>query len=344
MSIQDSYTLRVLLVLFLAFTGCQSPDSESESTPEQAIPDGPFLGQTPPGMEPQLFAPGIVSTGKYERDVAMTPDGSEFYFGLITGGFTTIVGTRRIGDRWTEPEVPAFASNPQFFDLEPHISPDGQRFFFLSSRPPAGKEASPGWVHQNIWVVDREGDGWGEPYDLGPPINTDDNEYFPSATKDGTLYFSRSVPGDGTSYIFRSRRVEGEFTEPEKLPPEVNSVAMQANAFIAPDESFLIVCVMGREDNIGPVDYYISFRDASDSWVRPINMGEAFNSADSRASSAYLSPDGRYLFFASSRRTEEWAGLSSLTHRDLVQAHQRPGNGSSDIYWVDVSILRELRP
>jgi hypothetical protein len=33
---------------------------------------GPYLGQKPPGMKPEIFAPGIVSTGMYERDMAVT--------------------------------------------------------------------------------------------------------------------------------------------------------------------------------------------------------------------------------------------------------------------------------
>ena len=41
---------------------------------------GNYLGQELPGMTPRLFAPGIVSTGLSERDMAITPDGDEIYF------------------------------------------------------------------------------------------------------------------------------------------------------------------------------------------------------------------------------------------------------------------------
>ena len=41
---------------------------------------GPLLGQEPPGDEPALFAPGIVSTMCTDRDLTMTPDGSEIAF------------------------------------------------------------------------------------------------------------------------------------------------------------------------------------------------------------------------------------------------------------------------
>ena len=41
---------------------------------------GPFLGQDPPGLQPEVFAPGVISTGLAERDVAISPDGRYFLF------------------------------------------------------------------------------------------------------------------------------------------------------------------------------------------------------------------------------------------------------------------------
>ena len=41
---------------------------------------GPYLGQKPPGMEPEIFAPGIISTEKSEINSVFSPDGNEFYF------------------------------------------------------------------------------------------------------------------------------------------------------------------------------------------------------------------------------------------------------------------------
>ncbi|MBE0664402.1 MAG: hypothetical protein IH584_01170 [Candidatus Aminicenantes bacterium] len=36
---------------------------------------GPYLGQKPPGTTPELFAPGIVSTGLNELNSVFSPDG-----------------------------------------------------------------------------------------------------------------------------------------------------------------------------------------------------------------------------------------------------------------------------
>ena len=73
----------IVCLLSLALTACAP--SGPVGTGDVAAPSfptlrGPYLGQELPGLEPRLFAPGMVSTGLATRDVAMTPDGNELYF------------------------------------------------------------------------------------------------------------------------------------------------------------------------------------------------------------------------------------------------------------------------
>ena len=335
------------LICVLCLTGvacapmCSDDPADSSSTnfPELR---GPYLGQEMPGLEPRLFAPGVVSTGLATRDVAMTPDGDELYFSVTVGARTMIMVTRMEDGVWTEPEVAPFSG--RYMDIEPSISPDGERFFFLSTRPQPGQEEKPGWVYQDIWAMDREGDGWGEPYNLGQPVNSDAPEYFPSVTADGTLYFTREG-ADRVSATYRSRLVDGVYAEPEKLGPEVNCGRNRFNVFVVPDESFAIVPAMGREDSLGGVDYYVVFRSDDDLWSEPVNLGEAVNQPEGREWSASLSPDGKYLFFMSSRTTTE-AGLplTGSTINKLLGISIQPGQGSSDIWWVSAEVIEKLRP
>jgi hypothetical protein len=319
---------------------CDDPEcSVASGFPELR---GPYLGQEPPGLEPEIFAPGIVSTGLPTRDLAMTPDGTELYFAVSLGGRTMIMETHQVDGVWTEPAVAPFSGHS--LDIEPAISPDGQRFFFLSTRPQPGQEEKPGWVYQDIWVMDREGEVWGEPYNLGPPVNSDAPEYFPSLTNDGTLYFTREGE-DRVSATWRSRFVEGAYAEPEMLGPEVNCGSNRFNVFVAPDESFAIVPTLGREDVIGGVDYYVVFRSDDDTWSEPINLGPAINQPEGREWSASLSPDGKYLFFMSSRAYgETTVPLASKSITELLRLSTEPGWGSSDIWWVSAEIIEKLRP
>jgi len=305
---------------------------------------GPYLGQTPPGPKPQIFAPGIVSTGMYERDLAMTPDGQEIYFGVTSPSFSysVIMVTKQVDGHWTAPEVAPFSGNPDHQDLEPFITPDGKRLLFLSTRPTNPEEET---GNEDIWVVDRNGDGWGEPYNLGPPVNTENGEFFPSVTRDGTLYFSRTYREDQRNVVCRARWENGSFAEPEELPAEVNSGRAQYNAFIAPDESYIVLGVYGRDDSFGHTDYYVSFRNPDDTWIGPVNLGDQVNTAGGREYSPYVSPDGRYFFFMSSRMAEtDGSPTPRWTYARLKEEHGLPGNGNADIYWMDASFIEELRP
>jgi hypothetical protein len=339
------HTVLLSVVVCLSGCGASTEPSSSEAYRSADTPglSGPYLGQQAPGVEPQIFAPGLISTGLAERDVAMTPNGEELYYTSVLGAdfdFSAILVTRRVDGIWIEPEVASFSG--QFKDLEPAISPDGEQFFFVSYRPVAGS-AEPA-EDEDIWMMRRQGEKWSEPQRLSEPVNTGQPEFFPSVTRDGTLYFTRRSE-DRTEAIFRSRWLEGAYGPAERLGPEVNAAPTQFNAYIDPDERYLIVCSWGREDSLGGVDYYIVFRDQGDTWTGPFNLGDRINTATGQEWSPYVSPDGKYFFFMSSRTTlQERAARQPMTSSDMHRAHQEPMNGNSDIWWVDAKILEELRP
>ncbi|MCP3673048.1 MAG: hypothetical protein GY829_01060 [Gammaproteobacteria bacterium] len=300
----------------------------------------PYLGQLSPKADPELFAPDIISDGLNNRDLAITPDGSEIYYSINMMNFelSTIMVIYQKNGQWSIPEVASFARDKNYKYLEPAISPDGSKFFFVKSRRGGGAN--------DIWFMNRKGMEWGNPEKLGNNINTDVSETFPSITKDGTLYFSRADKDNlQIEHIYRSKFINGQYSEAEKLPSNVNSGQTQFNAFVAPDESYLIVSVYGREDSIGSIDYYIVYRNAEDEWSTPINMGTKINTASAQEYSAYVSRDNRYLFFMSTRlpSTTELT-KKKYSYEDLNNIHDNHNNGNSDIYWMDTSIIEELRP
>ncbi len=325
-----------------------APQQDKANKKEFPVLTGEYLGQKPPGLTPELFAPAVVSTGLYERDVAMTPDGTEFYYGLMFSNYVTIMESKLENGQWTELQVASFASDMKYFYFEPCITPDGKKFLFLSTHPTKAQEPKPGWAYQNIWAVDRQDDGsWGEPYDIGSPINTEGGEYFPSVTDDGTLYFTRQPQGERKNYIYRSRLINGKYAEPEKLPYVINGDGNRYNAFIAPDESYLIVPIFGHKDNITPesADYYIFFRDENDNWSEAINMGAEINLPGTNAISPYVTRDGKYFFFGSHKRKEIIEMVSPEITLSIIKKYDRqPLNGRSDIYWVDAKVIENLKP
>ncbi len=303
-----------------------------------------YVGQRPPGATPALFAPDFVSTDLCERDIAFTPDGREIYFTLQGGPswqdwFSTIVYVREQNGLWTPPRLAPFSG--RWNDLEPFITADGRRMYFSSNRPLDGRGAAK--KDYDIWVVERAGAGWGEPRPVGPPINTAKDEFYPTLTRDGTLYVTASYDSARGEDIWRARPVAGGFAAPENLGDSGNTAGGEYNALVAPDESWL---VLGRDGGL-----LVSFRRPDGSWTRARDLGPGVNGQGMNYCPA-LSPDGRYLFFTSTR----WPGrdvrptppafdalraaIPDARHRTMLRIRLFP---YEDLSWVAVSGIERLR-
>ena len=293
-----------------------------------------------PIPEPTLFLPGVISTGNYEAVPQFSPDGKIFYFAKGTPDFNfwTIVFSRFERGKWTEPQVAPFSG--QYSDADEFITTDSKRMFFISRRP-TGHDSSPNPARKyDIWVMDRLVNGdWGEAKDVGAPVNSEASEFFPTLTKDGTLYFgSGRKGGEGGMDLYRSRLVNGKYQEPENLGASINTTADEYEPFIAPDESFLIFMAAGRPDGLGGYDLFISYnRDGQ--WTKAQNLGAPINSSADELSPK-ITPDGKYFFWSSTRSAIDKPKTRSWTFQELSRGCQSPQNGLGDIYYIDVSALK----
>jgi len=74
----------ILLMLFIIFNDASPGQEKSKGFP---VLKGPYLGQIPPGKTPEIFAPGIVSTGMSESAIAVSSDGNEIFRRFQAIGF-----------------------------------------------------------------------------------------------------------------------------------------------------------------------------------------------------------------------------------------------------------------
>lgn len=304
-------------ILFcIVVAGCTKQD-------EFPVFKGPYLGQKPPGMTPQVFAPEIFSKSHPEWvfDAAFAPGGNEFYYTRFDRekGHDTIMCMRRIGNTWTKPEAVQFNSEVNSHNL--CISPDGERIFFRSWRPLPGSDMPEDRPY--LWFVERTVKGWSEPRSVKCG-----GDYYrassPGVARDGTLYFAhRSEKTSGQSDIYRSRLADGSYDTPENLGSTINTKYLEGDLCVAPDESFIIVSCWDRPDNSGESDLYISFRKGDGSWGALENLGEPINTTNNE-NCPTLTPDGKYFFYLS------------------VDGKSDPPTCST--YWVDVRILNRQRP
>ncbi len=332
-------SLFILCSLILMYS-CQSNPPDFSA---QFISD-PF--ENPPEDSALLFAPGTVSQGLYERDIAINKDRDEIFFGVLTGKHTCIMSMKKSGNQWTRPELASFSRDSRFFFLEPAFSPDEQRLYFLSTIPRIAEDSLPGWANQNIWYVERKEDGsWSEIKDLGDPINSGGGEFFPSFSNNGNLYFTWNAKDSPESYVKMARWTGEGFADPILLPENVNGKGQIFNACISPDESYLIGCASGRETNSGRTPlYYVFFNLGDGNWSEAINLQEKVNLPGSAAISPYISRDGKYLFFASTFSPEKNGDDNSLSAEEIYSHYSKPQNGLSDIYWISTDFISELKP
>ena len=208
------------------------------------------------GPEAELVGDGVVSTTDFETHPAFTPDGKTLYFVKSTPQFSDwkIYVTERTDAGWSPPKPAPFSGT--YRDADPYVTADGKKLYFISDRPVDGKPRE----DMDIWVMERAADGsWGEPRNVGAPVNSSGSEWLPRPAANGTLYFGSDRPGGlGKTDLYRSKLVGGKYTEPENLGATINSAAEEYEPCIAPDESFLVFMAAGRPDTSGGGSFSIS--------------------------------------------------------------------------------------
>jgi L-ascorbate metabolism protein UlaG (beta-lactamase superfamily) len=281
---------------------------------------GAYLGQTPLGDTPQVFAPGIISTDANEHSApSFSPDGNEVFWWANRSpdhGPTMSMTMRRENGRWSAPRISQFGNMPAF-------SPDGRKIYYFAPRP-GSDGVQDHESNLDIWVAEKQGDGWSEPKCLNLVVRYPElrEAVMPRVASNGTLYFLGKAPGGmRNDYgIYRAELINGEYAKPELLPRSINLPPFLNWApFIAPDESYLLFSSnrTGSLDEYG--DLYISRRQPDGSWTDPVSLGEPVNT-DVQEVFPGVSPDGKYLFFC----------------------RYTPGR-KNDVYWVDAASIPALR-
>lgn len=285
---------------------------------------GPYLGQKPPGMTPGLFAPGVISTDNQEIHCVFSPDGKEVYYSMASplyfSGFSIYFMKEEKG-KWTYPQLAPF--NLPGYNSVSAFSPGGKRLY-LNARPPGKvRMTAPNYFPIDIWCVERTGKGWGKPFHLGPVINSDKQDIYPSVSKNGNLYFtSDRGGGKGAFDLYRSELKNGKYTEPVNLGDAVNTAGRELHACIAPDESYILFDSDGLNEGRG---LYVSFRKKDGTWTKARHLGEAFNAFPVTAH-VNISPDGKYIFTSGAKNPKE-------------QPYP-----NRDIYWADAKAIEQFRP
>jgi ankyrin repeat protein len=133
---------------------------------------GEYLEQSPPGENPVIFSPGIVSAQKHFEHscLAFSPDYNEVYWSsdFTEFGFYDIVYMKKENNLWSAPKLAPFSE--KYHAGSPVFSYEGEKLYFSSPRPRYGDV---GTSDTNIWVVEKVDNEWSEPKLLDDVINSD---------------------------------------------------------------------------------------------------------------------------------------------------------------------------
>ena len=296
-------------MLGFSITGIQAQNS-------QEITDlkGEYLGQNPPGIIPEVFAPGIVSDTSWAEhcQVAISPKGDEIFWSAWSWKYPTADGkhsTEQIyyskleNGVWTKPSLAEFVKDHlEIINGGPVFSPNGKKLFFYSVDRPGGLGS------MDTWYIQKTDGKWSNPVNIGWPYNSADSDWSPVFTGRGNAYknFTKTI-----KYKYKN----GKFSNPDTVIIH-KDFSPVFPIYVSPDESYVILD-SSIEGGFGDLDLYISFKTEDGSWGYPINMGDKINT-EKRERFPVVSPDGKYMFFM--RHTE-----------------------TQDFFWVSTDIIKELK-
>jgi ankyrin repeat protein len=274
---------------------------------------GDYLGQKAPGETPEVFGLGIVSSiWGLHSSVVFAPDGNTALWtpmvwmpgSLYSTGIIYMM--ERENNHWSPPQTAFFSG--KFDDDVPFFSPDGNKLFFISSRPLPDVPQS---RKERIWYMDKTGEGWTDPQPVDAAVNDMQLHWQFSVNNEGDLYFnSRAADGFGGGDIYWSKFKEGRYLKPKNCGPAINTEKGEGTPFISPDGSYLI---FQRE-----LDLFISFRKADGGWNEAKTLGSPINTRGNELCPV-VSPDGKFLFFISTR------------------------GGDNQVFWVDAGIIQRMK-
>lgn len=166
-----------------------------------------------------------------------------------------------------------------------------------------------------------------EPINLGPAVNTEHSEYYPSMTVDeGQLLFTREIPKpnspEGRDEDFYTATYAENAWQQANPVQEVNTPLREGAPTLAPDGQlmFFTACEVfgdygGGRNGYGSCDLFVSTR-SGDRWTSPSNLGTAINSR-SWESQPSFSADGRTLYFVRGYRTASGIGKQDIFYSEL---------------------------
>jgi outer membrane protein OmpA-like peptidoglycan-associated protein/tetratricopeptide (TPR) repeat protein len=212
--------------------------------------------------------------------------------------------SRKIDGKWQKRKNVGPPINTPANEGAQCISPDGQFLFFTLCNSPSGMGRC------DIYFSMKEGNQWGAPKNVGPPINSKHWDSQPSLSSDGnTLYFVSNRPGGkGEKDIWSSTLTkEGYWGTPANLGDSINTSESDMSPYIHPDNQTLYFASAGHP-GMGKHDIFYTRMKKDGSFGTPVNIGYPINTSSDEFS-LIVNSKGNLAYYASADRKEGFGNL-----------------------------------
>ena len=281
-----------------------------------------FLGQKPPGAKPIRFAEGIITNSFFPHSTLMiSTKGDRIYWSTFIDTVSSDLALFYSDFDGATLSAAKRETTLADYGVEAFVtSPDMNKIYFGTLRPYEKLGGRPVYA---VWTCDRRDNGWTQP---DPIVGTVDTNWASlgsvSINVRGDLYFVGRMKNE-TAKIYCAKQVNGSYQRSEPLPPMINT-GISIDPFIDFQDRYLLFAAAEREENIGIIDLYISYKDEEGNWSNPVNLGKEICTPFMDRFPA-VTRDEKYLFFVT----------SNSDHFPSTQTH---------FYWVSADIIDLLRP
>ena len=296
----------IVVCLGMSLSGC-APDAEKSSLSD-AVSSTAIAATAYSDWSTPVNLGATVNSAANEQNAQLSKDGLAIYFASDrTGGRggLDIWVTRRasLDSPWEQPVNLGAPVNTGAAEFAPNVSIDGHLLFFASNRP-GGQGAIDLYMSRRADPTDDT--AWGEPVNLGPEVNSPDNEQAPNYLQNaeeggGNLYFNRGVNAANTADLYYAAvSRDGVGLGPAVKVTELSTDLFTEAAASLRHDAKEVFFGSNRPGGRGGNDIWTSTRqNAKDSWSTPVNVASV-NTPSSDVTPS-LSFDGLTMIFGSNR-------------------------------------------
>jgi len=250
-----------------------------------------------------------INTINLEYFPSLTIDGKKMVFTERINNNEDFYSSELKDDKWSKAKpLEGNINSPDHNEGAQNISQDGQWLLFTGCNFPGGLGSC------DLYISHLTKQGWSEPENLGPNVNSEFWESTPSLSPDKKdLYFSSNAPGGfgGKDIWVCHRSPTGNWSKPLNLGPEINTASDESCPFIHADNQTLYFNSNGHQCYSDKPDLFVSRKLENSKWSDAENLGYPINTIDDEGS-LIVSSDGKTAYYSSDRNDTK-GGLDIYT-------------------------------